>query len=88
VPHLVAHEKRRHAQREHGYRKEVLHLAICAKPGCGIASRTLDAHVPASVVIGAIPVARSLEGKAIQNYVAGVRAMNAFAIFGAYGRRA
>src|SRR6516162_806173 len=56
APHFIAHLNHGQAQREQGYRKQVLHLAISQLLHCRIVRWALDATVPASVVVRAVAV--------------------------------
>src|SRR6476659_7826559 len=53
---FVAHEDHRHADRKDGGGKKILHLPIAQLLYCQIVSWTLDAAVPAPIVLRAVSI--------------------------------
>jgi hypothetical protein len=57
TPHLIAHYKHGHTDRQYGGGEEVLYLLIAQPLYFAVVRRTFEATVPASVVIAAIEIA-------------------------------
>src|ERR1700724_3375838 len=56
APHFVTHQNHRQTQREHRHSQKVLHLPISQTLYHSIIGWPFDSAIPASVVVGAVPV--------------------------------